>query len=161
QIEKLGPDQASWCVGWYEPNGRRKAESFGPGVRGKERAERQRRRLEEQLMTGTYQIQVHKTWEEFRAKYEQDVVPRLAVRSRGEVLTALAHFERIVKPVRMIAVTTEQVDNFIARRRQEAGKKKGELVSPATVNKDLRHLKAALKKAKKWGWLRDVPDFTF
>jgi integrase len=34
-------------------------------------------------------------------------------------------------------------------------------VSPATVNKDLRHLRAALRKAYKWGYLPAVPDFDF
>jgi integrase len=31
--------------------------------------------------------------------------------------------------------------------------------SPATVNKELRHLRAALKKARKWGYLTAAPDF--
>ena len=48
-----------------------------------------------------------------------------------------------------------------AKRRKERGKKPGSLVSPATVNKELRHLRAALKKAKKWKYLAEVPDFDF
>jgi integrase len=161
QVKKHGADAASWYVGWYEPNGRRKSESFGPGPRGKERAERRRRQLENELMTGTYQVKVMKTWQEFRSQYEKTVLPGLAVRSRNEVVYSLDHFERIVKPVRMIAITTEHVDQFIATRRQERGKKRGDRTSPATINKDLRHVKAALKKAKKWGYLVNVPDFDF
>jgi integrase len=161
QVAKLGEQGASWYVGWYEPNGRRRKESFGPGPRGKERAERKRRQLEQELMTGTYQVKVMKTWQDFRAQYEKTVLPGLAVRSRPEVLYSLEHFERIVKPVRMIAITTQQIDDFTAARRQEAGKKKGEVVSPATVNKDLRHLKAALKKALKWGYIVRMPEFDF
>jgi integrase len=74
-------------------------------------------------------------------------------------MTALANFTRLAKPVRVFAVSTGTVDDFIARRRQEPGKKRGDVVSPATVNKDLRHLKAALRVAKEWGYLAQVPRF--
>jgi integrase len=45
------------------------------------------------------------------------------------------------------------VDDFTAARRQEPGIRKGETISPATVNKDLRHIKAALNMAEEWGYL--------
>src|SRR5208337_249625 len=48
-----------------------------------------------------------------------------------------------------------------AKRRTEQGKKAGTLVSPATLNKELRHLKAILRKAKKWKYLPEMPDFEF
>jgi integrase len=56
---------------------------------------------------------------------------------------------------------TSTVDEFRAKRRSEPGKKKGASVSPATVNKDLRHLRAVLRRAHSWGYLPRVPDFTF
>jgi hypothetical protein len=37
------------------------------------------------------------------------------------VETSLDHFERIVKPVRLFALSTAHIDNFIAARRQEPG----------------------------------------
>jgi integrase len=49
------------------------------------------------------------------------------------------------------------MDEFIAKRRREPGMKKGSIASPATVNKDLRHIKAALNKAHEWGYLPEVP----
>jgi integrase len=159
QVKKYGGAAASWYVGWYEPDGRKKCKSCGPGLDGKRRADRLRRKLEAELMTGTYQMHVMKTWDEFHAEYDAKVLSRLAPRSRDEALTALAHFKRIVKPVRLFALCTAHVDNFIAARRREPGKKQGDLVSPATVNKDLRHLKAAFTKARKWGYVKDVPDF--
>jgi integrase len=39
------------------------------------------------------------------------------------------------------------------------GKYKGDMISPATVNKDLRHIRAALRKAHRWGYLPNVPHF--
>ena len=44
QVKDLGETHAPWYCGWYEPNGRRKKKSFGPGVRGKDHAERCRAR---------------------------------------------------------------------------------------------------------------------
>src|SRR5262249_3826212 len=152
------PDAASWYVGWYEPSGRRRNRSFGRGAKGKKKAEDFRRRLEAELMTGTYNMQPRKTWEEFVEEYDRRILAGLAVRSRPEARTALEHFRRIVRPVRMLGINTASVDDFIATRRGEAGKKRGALVSPATLNKDLRHIRAALRKAAKWGYLSTVPD---
>ena len=87
------------------------------------------------------------------------MLPKLAARSRPEVLTSFGHFARIIKPVRMSTVKSATIDDFAAKRRQEKGKKKGETVSPATVNKDLRHLRATFRKAKRWGYIASVPDF--
>jgi integrase len=159
QVKKHGEEKASWYVGWIEPDGRRRGKSCGPGEQGKRNAQKLRRKLEAQLMTGTYQMHDKKLWDDFHKEYEERVLSRLAPRSRTEALTALAHFKRIIKPVRVFAISTAHVDEFIAKRRLEPGKKKGDLVSPATVNKDLRHLRAALRKAKKWGYLKEAPDF--
>jgi integrase len=159
QVLKHGADQASWYVGWFEPDGTKRGKSCGPGPQGKRNAEKLRRKLEAELMTGTYQMHTTKLWDDFRAEYERRVLDGLAARSKDEALTALAHFKRIVKPVRVFALCTAHVDDFIARRRQERGKKKGDLVSPATVNKDLRHVKAALNVAHEWGYLSRVPKF--
>src|SRR5262249_22633998 len=62
-------------------------------------------------------------------------------------------------PVRVFALCTAHVDNFIAARRKEPGLRKGDLVSPSSVNADLRQIKAAFRKAKKWGYINAVPDF--
>jgi integrase len=62
---------------------------------------------------------------------------------------------------RVSKIRAAHLAEFVAKRRQEAGKKKGDLVSPATVNKDLRHVKAALGYAKEWGYLIEVPRIRF
>jgi integrase len=59
----------------------------------------------------------------------------------------------------MAGLATQNIDDFISRRRREPGKKKNSIVSPATVNKELRHLKAALRVAHEWGYLPSVPKF--
>jgi integrase len=159
QVRDMGEDKAPWYVGWYDPDGRRQARSCGPGFHGKKKAEKLKRQIEAELLTGTYRMDSRRLWADFRAEYREKILPRLAARSRPEVETSLAHFERIVKPVRVFAIDTQHVDEFTAARRQEKGKKRGSVVAPATVNKDLRHIKAALAVAVEWGYLKQLPRF--
>jgi integrase len=148
-------------VGWRDPAGKRCCESCGPGSEGKRLATKKAEKINAQLITGTYEDKSRKTWEEFLEEYENKILVRKAVRSKDEALSSLAHFQRLIKPVRVWHISTRDIDRFAALRRQEKGKKKGDTVSAATVNKDLRHLKAALRRAKKWSYLKDVPEFTF
>jgi integrase len=158
-VRKLGADKANWYVGFYEPDGHRRKKSFGPGFLGKKKAEKRKHQLEEELSTGTYKIQSRKTWAEFRQEYEAKVLAGKALGTQGVAKSCLDQFERIVKPARMFNFSTATIDGFIAKRRKERGVKRGSVISPATVNRDLRHLKAALRIAKDWGCLAEMPKF--
>lgn len=98
QVKKRGAERASWYVGWIDPEGKRRCKSCGPGSRGKSLAEKKRRKIEAQLLTGTYQDNTTKTWQQFRTEYEAKALGGLAVQSRTAATTALDHFERIVRP---------------------------------------------------------------
>jgi integrase len=159
QVKKHGAVAASWYVGWIDPEGKRRCKSCGPGERGHQNAAKLRKKREAELITGTYQSDAKKTWEAFRAEYTAKVLAGLALRTREEVTAALDHFERLVSPKKLVGMKTATIDGFIAKRRAEAGKKKGSIISPATVNKDLRHLRAALAVANEWGYLPAMPRF--
>jgi integrase len=161
QVAKHGAAKASWYVGWYDPAGKQRCQSCGPFSRGKGLAEKLKKKREAELLTGTYQSNDKKTWKEFREEFRKKILSKKVARTRAEMETALEHFERIISPHRMSAIKTQTIDDFVAKRRQEAGKKEGDLVSPATVNKDLRHLRAAIRKAAKWGYIPKLPDFEF
>src|SRR5262249_52903024 len=70
---------------------------------------------------------------------------------------SLDHFERITKPRRVSAGTTQHLAEFASQRRQERGRRPGGTISPASVNKGLRHIKAALAMAVEPGLLRKPP----
>jgi integrase len=159
QVKKHGTANASWYVGWFEPDGTKRGKSCGPGADGKRTAEKMKKRLEAELTTGTYQSQARKSWPDFRREYEAKKVALMDGPTRRLTLEALDHFERAVRPQRMAALNTQAVDEFIARRAQDPGQKKGAAVSPATVNKELRHLRAALNMACEWGYLPKAPKF--
>jgi integrase len=159
QVKKHGEEKASWYVGWIDPEGKRRCKSCGPGEHGRRNAEKLRTKRQAELLTGTYQSDAKKTWEAFRCEYVTKVMSGLSVRTREEVKAALDHFERLVGPKKLVGMKTATIDGFIAKRRGEAGKKKGSTISPATVNKDLRHLRAVLGVAHEWGYLPAVPKF--
>jgi integrase len=108
-------------------------------------------------MAGVYKSQLNKKWEEFVAEYDRRILAGRASRTRPQVLTSLAHFTRIIKPSKVFAVTTAAIDQFITARRLEPGDKKGSFLSPATINHDLRHIKADLRVAHEWGYIPNVP----
>src|SRR5688572_26438331 len=87
----------------------------------------------------------------------RQILPRLAPGTKRLVAATFDAFERIINPVRMTSLKTEIIDQFVAVRRTEKGKKAESTLSPATVNRDLRHLKAALRVAHDWGMLPIVP----
>jgi len=157
EVEQKGEDQASWYVGWYDLAGKRHSESCGPGARGKNQAEKRLRRIQSELDIGVHLPESRKSWADFRIEYETKVLPNLAVRSAPLIKSALNSFEKIAKPKRMEGITKQVIDAFIAQRRRQPGKKRESVVSPATINKDLRHLKAALRVAHEWGYLAKVP----
>ena len=155
QKKKLGEDKCPWSVGWIDPDGNRKSKRIG----SKSNADKFRRKIEGQLAAGTYETQRQKAWAEFRKEYETKIVDKMESGTREAYLQALQHFERLVKPQRVAAIKTQTIDDFIAKRRVECGRKKNSTVSPATVNKELRHLKAALNIAVDWGYLSKPPKF--
>jgi integrase len=157
EVRQKGADKASHYVGWYDQDGKRHAESCGPGARGKNKAEKRQRQLQSELDMGMHRPPNKKKWSTFREEYETNVLPNLSSRSRDEVKTALSHFERLVKPGRMDQIRTQTIAKFVAARQNERGKNPGSTISPATINKDLRHIRAALRIAKEWKLLPEMP----
>jgi len=155
QKAKLGEDDCPWMVGWIDPDGKRKGKKIG----SKSRAEKFARKMEGQLAAGTYQGESRKSWSDFRAEYDDKILPRFAVKTQRVVKSGLDHFQRLAKPVKMAAIKTQTIDNYVTKRAAEAGKKPKSLTSPATINRELRQLKSALRIAHDWGYLPVVPKF--
>jgi integrase len=159
QVKKHGEAAASWYVGWFDPEGKKRCKSCGPGKAGRKAAEKLQKKREAELITGTYQAADRKTWAEFRKEYDARILPGLSAKTRLCVEGSLRHFERIVAPRRMAGIKTQAIDDLIAARRKEPGLKEGSLLSPASVNHDLRHIKAVLAVAVEWGYLKALPKF--
>jgi integrase len=154
QKEKLG-DKCSCSVGWLDPEGNRRSKRIG----AKSRAETYRRRIEGQLAAGTYEGENRKRWIDFRREYEEKIVSGLAAKTRWAIAASLDHFQRLVNPQKLSSVRTSTIDDFVTKRKTESGRKPGSTVSSATVNHDLRHIKAALRVAHDWSYLPKLPKF--
>ncbi len=159
QVKEHGADKSSWYVGWYEPDGHRRGKSCGPGFMGKKNAERLKRKLEAELLTGTYESQKRKAWADFRTEYEKMILVNKSSSTRRAAKSSLDHFERIVRPRSVDSIRTQHIDQFIATRSTEPGLRRGDCVSLATVNHDLRIVKAALNVAREYKYLRECPKF--
>ena len=134
QKAKLG-DACPWSVGWVDPEGKRRSKKIG----SHSQAEKFARKTEGQLAAGVYETKSRKTWDEFRTEFEEKILPGLKPTSKIEVLNALGNFERIIKPAKLGAIKTTTIDEFIAKRRQEKGRKPGSVVSPYTIKKEFNH----------------------
>jgi integrase len=152
QLAKLG-DDCPWSVGSYDPDGKRKSKTIG----SKSLAEKFARKVEGQLAAGLYRNDARKTWADFKAEYQTRIVDAMPPNSRLEVERALEHFGDIIKPAKMLGIKTQSIDQFVAERRQQRDRREDETISLATVNKELRCIKAALRIAFDWGYLPVVP----
>jgi hypothetical protein len=109
------------------------------------------------LAAGLYECVSEKTWADFRKEYDSNRLNRLKPRSRDEAIHALETFERIVGPKRVAAVSMKHLDQFVAVRSLEAGRKPKSIVSPYTVKKELSAIRAALNAAHEWEYLAKRP----
>ncbi|HEV8066220.1 MAG TPA: tyrosine-type recombinase/integrase [Planctomycetaceae bacterium] len=155
-VEKYGPESASWYVGFHEPDGKRRNRSCGPGKRGKWAAEKLADRLHSQLVTGTYECTTRTTWQDFRKRYDEQMVSRMAPQTKETVGYILDHFERIVKPAKLSGITAQTMARYVAKRLAEKPRQE-KSVSAATVNRELRSFKAALNVALEWELIARVP----
>jgi len=167
QKEKLG-DDTPWSVGWYDPEGRRRGKSIG----SRSLAQKEARKFEGQLACGSYQSVSRASWQQFKDEYESKVLAGMEPGTRGVVQQALNNFERVIEPKKVSAINSKTIDQYITMRRGEVRKRKvsnkrknpdapDTLVSPATVNKELRCIKAMLRRAAEWEYLAKVPKFNF
>lgn len=69
-------------------------------------------------MTGTYTAQEKRAWADFRIDYETKIAAQFDGPSRRASRMSLNAFERLAKPKLVIAITTDLIDQFVAKRLQ-------------------------------------------
>jgi len=148
QKEKLGV-KCPWSVGWYTPEGKKRSKRVG----AKLMAEKYRRKIEADLATGLYQDRKRTKWADFRSQFEELIKSTKEASTLLQYQLSLNVFENFVKPVYVDAIDSSMIDRFVAQRAKD--------IASATVNKDLRHIRAALRKASAWGMLQQTPIIAF
>jgi len=153
-VAKLGARNAPWHVGWRDPAGRLHRKKIGL----KAMASKFMAKVEADKVAGICGDNRH-TWTQFRDKFEAEILASKPAGTQGIARDAFQWFEKLCKPRRMAGITTETIDSFRSKLCRQPGKKQGSNMAPATVNKHLRQIKAALRKEHRWGYLPQVPDF--
>ena len=151
-------DKCPWSVGWYDASGKRKGKKVG----AKSTAEKFKRKVEAELALGLCTVgQKRTTWAEFRKQFEETVKATRAGGTLKEYRRSLEAFQRLMAPGYLDTVTTSTIDRFVAKRKSDRQVGADGDLSPASINRDLRALKVAFRKAKKWHLIAEVPDFEF
>ncbi|MGI6417412.1 MAG: tyrosine-type recombinase/integrase [Thermoguttaceae bacterium] len=153
ELKRLGPETCPWSVQWRE-NGRRCTKTIG----SKDDAAEFATLKEAELLSKAKGINTQKRWADFVEEYLQTEAKASGKRpATVDIIDrALARFTEKLRPTWVHLIDARALDTFRQLRLKDKGDKGP--ISPHTVLKDLRHLHAALGVAKRWGYLREVPD---
>ena len=136
-------DRKHYQMQYRDPiNGRKKTRSTGVARTGRKKqrteAERVAAKWESELREGRYREASVITWQNFRHRYESEVLTGLAQGTDQKVQGVFNLLERIVNPQRLRELTAERISHFQAKLR-DGGR------SESTIAGYLAHLKAALR----------------
>jgi site-specific recombinase XerD len=92
------------------------------------------------------------TWQDFRERYNVDVLDAMKATTATNYSATLNVYERAMKPRRLAEVTTISITSFVTTLRRQS-------LSPATIARHLRQLKVALRWAHRQGLLITLPKF--
>lgn len=161
---------------WKDPvTQRRKTKATSIPRTGKARerkmAERAARELENKLAAGEAVIPSKFSWEDFRRRYEAEVVPGLARRTGEKISSVFDRFDAEIGPQRLWDVDEKRLSAFVTKLREgkPAKPKTGAEAPPkqervgqlteSTIAGHLAHLKAALNWAKSQKLMPEIPAF--
>ena len=151
------PNQKSpyWYVRYWElrPDGRTWREVWkSTKTTVKKDAEQIRRKIERELDAGR-RYDADMPWVDFVKVFLEKHSARKAARTQDTYKLCLDTFTETAKPKRLSDVTLGMLEDY-ANARIEAGN------SGSTLNKEIRHLRAALRWAHRREYLTKLPDFS-
>ena len=156
--QRIGSDDR-FVVYFLDPDGRQKQERIKLiGRPGKKLADDRATQLASQLALGLYESKAKTTWADFRKQFEAKCIGKKAAETQRTYRESLTLFEVICGPKLVRSVNTLMVDSVRCGLEARAGAKPESTMSPAAVNKHLRSLKVALRKAHAWDFLPKMPQ---
>ncbi len=153
ELARLGAKACPWSIEWRE-NGRKRRKVLGKKADAEDAAAIKKA----ELLDHAKGVNTRKRWSDFVAEYLEDEVKSSGKRpaTADIIKRTLDRFTEKLKPTWVHLIDAKALDTFRRLRLKDKGKKGP--ISPDTVKKDLRHLHAALGVARRWGYLREVPD---
>jgi integrase len=154
-------DRTHYLLQYRDPITRRKKSKSSGVVRdGSKRARSEADRAaglwEKELQSGTYRPRSRMLWEDFRERYETEVLPSMAEKTRAMLGTVFNLIETILNPAMLTDLTAARLSHYQAELRTDkrTGKR---LRSEATIRSYLAHLASALRWAHDMGMLPVLP----
>ncbi len=155
-VIKVG-DRQNYYLEWEDPitqKRRRKVTNIPVTASRKDRkaAERLAAELEIQIQNGSGVVLSKYKWSDFRRRYEEEVVPGLALQTAVKVQVVLDRVEGILSPKRLLDMTESRLSHLVAVMRKQG-------VAETTIKGYLAHLKAAMNWAVGQRLLIFCPNF--
>jgi len=150
KVIDYGPHRNLMLVYRDPINGKRVARSAG--TRDLRQAAKRAVELEREINATGFADPAKMTWGAFVERYDRDKLASLAARTQQQSRITLDLFGRLVGIQKLSQVSSEAVTLF-ARRLRERGQRE------ATVAKNLRHLKAAIRWGHRMGLIPRLPTF--
>ena len=129
-------NRPGWYVGWYDSAGKKRSKRCP----NKSLADRFARRIEHQLNEDLYPDPIATQWDDLVSEYlnYKETVRSLAGDSLRSIKITLKQFKQLHGPVVSTRLNQRLLNVFIAHRLKSTGSK-------ATVNKDMRNLRAFVR----------------
>jgi len=128
-------------------------------ARDRKVAERMAGELEAKLNAGEAVIPSKFLWEEFRKRYQAEVVPGLAPRTGEKITSVFDRLEREINPRRLWDLDEKRLSAFVSKLRAGEGEEGKGKLAESTIAGHLAHLKAALNWAKLQKLIAHLPAF--
>ena len=150
-------DRKTFQLQWKDPVTDKKRTqttdiSTATGKRGRAAAERLAGELENQLQDEAGFFPGRVSWDSFRQRYEEEVVPSLAKQTGAKIATVCNHIEAVLDPRRIEDVNEQRISFFAAAIRRNG-------TAETTIKSYLAHLRAMLNWAVEQKLLRILPAF--
>ena len=155
-VIKVG-DRQNYYLEWEDPTTqkrRRKATDISATDSRKDRkaAQRLATEMEIKIQNGMGALPSKYLWSDFRRRYEEEVVPGLALQTAVKVQVVLDRVEGILSPKRLLDMTESRLSHLVAAMRKQG-------VAETTIKGYLAHLKAAMNWAVRQRLLVVCPNF--
>ena len=145
-----GPERTSYRLRWTDPvTGKRNWRSAETADRRE--ADRAAARLEEELATGVQATDSRITWDAFRARYETEALPGLAVKTQANYKSTMNLVQELLGVRKLAGFSAALLSDFAAKLRAKGR-------AEDSVKTHINQLSAMLGWAKRMKLLAFVPE---
>ncbi|WP_298863743.1 site-specific integrase [uncultured Gimesia sp.] len=136
---------------WVDPDtGRETWKSTKTNI--KREAERIKNQTEKELNEGTFYKVVKTSWQDFRERYETEVVPGMAKNTAKIISVSFNHVEQTINPKTLKQINGNSLSKFVKQLREKE-------LKDISIKDYLAHLKSSLNWTKSVGLINVVPVF--